>query len=105
MTHRGKMMSEPAKCELCGEPMPLGEQMFKFHGYSGPCPKEPLPKPDNQDEATTLRNALKAVLMFHSGEPWTQERQWEWKAISAGRECTTKVLCDIVREALSGNPR
>lgn len=30
-------MSE-ATCELCGEPMPAGEQMFKFHGYSGPCP-------------------------------------------------------------------
>lgn len=30
------------RCELCGEPMPAGEQMFKFHGYSGPCPKPPL---------------------------------------------------------------
>ena len=28
-----------AKCELCGEPMPKGEEMFKYHGYSGPCPK------------------------------------------------------------------
>ena len=36
-------MSE-TKCELCGEPMPEGETMFKFHGYSGPCPKPPLPK-------------------------------------------------------------
>ena len=30
-------------CELCGEPMPPGEEMFKYHGYSGPCPKPPLP--------------------------------------------------------------
>lgn len=37
-------MSDQAKCELCGEPMPEGETMFKFHGYSGPCPKPPLPK-------------------------------------------------------------
>ncbi len=29
------------RCELCGEPMPAGEEMFKFHGYSGPCPKSP----------------------------------------------------------------
>lgn len=29
---------QPA-CELCGEPMPPGEEMFRFHGYSGPCPK------------------------------------------------------------------
>lgn len=34
-------MSEPIKCMLCGEPMPPGEGMFKFHGYSGPCPKPP----------------------------------------------------------------
>lgn len=32
-------MSEQAKCDLCGEPMPPGEEMFKFHGYSGDCPK------------------------------------------------------------------
>jgi hypothetical protein len=24
--------------------MPAGEEMFKFHGYSGPCPKPPLPR-------------------------------------------------------------
>lgn len=39
------MVTERATCELCGEPMPDGEEMFKFHGYSGPCPKPPLPKP------------------------------------------------------------
>lgn len=30
-------------CSICGEPMPPGEEMFKFHGYSGSCPKPPLP--------------------------------------------------------------
>lgn len=34
-----------AKCSLCGEPMQPGEEMFKFHGSLGPCPKPPLPKP------------------------------------------------------------
>ena len=38
-------MSEQSVCELCGEPMPPGEEMFKFHGYSGPCPQPPLEKP------------------------------------------------------------
>jgi hypothetical protein len=33
-------------CELCGEPMPPGEEVFKFHGYSGPCP------PKNPDEGS-----------------------------------------------------
>ena len=32
------------KCKLCGEPMPEGETMFHYHGYSGPCPKPPLKK-------------------------------------------------------------
>lgn len=35
-------MSEKALCQLCGEPMPEGEEMFNYHGYSGPCPKPPL---------------------------------------------------------------
>ena len=39
-------MSDRPKCELCGEPMPEGEEMFKYHGYSGNCPKPPLPKGD-----------------------------------------------------------
>ena len=37
-------MSEISKCEVCGEPMPDGEEMFKFHGYSSDCPKSPLPQ-------------------------------------------------------------
>lgn len=28
-----------AICELCGHPMPAGEEMFRFHGYSCECPK------------------------------------------------------------------
>ena len=38
-------MNEPPKCALCGEPMPPGEDMFEYHGLSGPCPKPPTPKP------------------------------------------------------------
>lgn len=30
----------PPTCALCGKPMPAGEEMFKYHGYSGPCPTE-----------------------------------------------------------------
>lgn len=25
-------------CSICGKPMPAGEAMFRYHGYSGPCP-------------------------------------------------------------------
>jgi hypothetical protein len=34
-----KPESVPGRCDLCGKPMPPGEEMFKFHGYSGPCPQ------------------------------------------------------------------
>lgn len=34
-----------ANCLLCGEPMPANEEMFNYHGYSGPCPKPPLTEP------------------------------------------------------------
>lgn len=36
-------------CQICGEPMPEGEEMFNYHGYSGPCPKPPLPKSGARD--------------------------------------------------------
>ena len=35
-------MSGIALCGLCGQPMPKGEEMFKYHGYSGNCPTIPL---------------------------------------------------------------
>ena len=35
-------MSEKAKCRICGEPLPDAEEMFNYHGYSGPCPKSPI---------------------------------------------------------------
>ena len=38
------MSEDVARCQICGEPMPPGEEMFKFHGYSGNCPKPPLPR-------------------------------------------------------------
>jgi hypothetical protein len=36
------MSNEIAICQLCGEPMPEGEEVFNYHGYSGPCPVAPL---------------------------------------------------------------
>lgn len=30
-----------ATCGLCGLPMPPGEEVFKYHGHSGPCPIRP----------------------------------------------------------------
>ena len=59
-------MSDKPKCAICGEPMPEGEEMFKYHGYSGNCPKPPLPRGDTPriDEMsndTVPRSRLNAV--------------------------------------------
>ena len=40
--HPATAHGEAATCALCGEPMPPGEEMFAYHGMSGPCPKPPL---------------------------------------------------------------
>lgn len=59
-----------AVCNICGEPMPAGEEVFNFHGYSGPCPKPPLLQPhqmrvveekkDLDERAEKLRGFLAA---------------------------------------------
>jgi hypothetical protein len=65
-------MTETPKCELCGEPMPQGETMFKFHGYSGPCPKPPLLQPHQQrvvDEKAELDKKANALSQFIGANP------------------------------------
>jgi len=49
---------ETTKCTICGEPMPPGEEMFKYHGYSGPCPKPPLPRDSVKDAVDRITEAL-----------------------------------------------
>jgi hypothetical protein len=68
------------KCELCGEPMPAGEQMFKFHGYSGPCPKDPLPRRNKDaDEFHVLR-------ILGNGQISAERARELLKSIRAGEE-------------------
>lgn len=52
-----------AKCSICGEPMPEGEEMFKYHGYSGPCPAPALPPAltDAERLATRIYDTLAAI--------------------------------------------
>jgi len=54
-----------ATCKLCGHLMPTNEEMFDYHGFSGPCPKSPLKK----------------VQLDPSGEPKTELTLLERKAI------------------------
>lgn len=62
------------KCELCGEPMPAGEEMFKYHGLSGRCPKPPMPRPTVEAVIEYVhRNAPGGEFWLHirvNREPW-----------------------------------
>jgi len=60
-------MSDKSTCSICGYPMPEGEGMFKFHGYSGPCPQPPLVQPHQQRvvaEKKALDEKMIALLQF-----------------------------------------
>ena len=95
-------MSETAKCNICGEPMPAGETVFKFHGYSGPCPKPPLLQPHQRrvvsekeeldKKATDLSNFIGTSPVFETLDPAEQERlkeqndvMWKYSEILGAR--------------------
>lgn len=60
-------MSNVARCELCGEPMPPGEEVFKFHGYSGECPKPPLPRPAKPSPEDTIDRLERRCAALEAG--------------------------------------
>ena len=71
-------MNDSTTCELCGEPMPPGEQMFKFHGYSGPCPKPPLQVPAHPIKPGFYWALwLTAAPNTHEGDQLTPAQDWE----------------------------
>lgn len=51
-----------ANCELCGKPMPEGEEMFKYHGYSGPCPVNPDDKKIATDQKSNVTIHLSDIV-------------------------------------------
>ncbi len=64
-------------CEICGEPMPKGEEMFKLHGYSGPCPRPPLQRETKEAVVEYLhrQDGDEYVLQIKAnGELWQELR-------------------------------
>lgn len=92
------MTEKEAKCQLCGEPMPLGEEMFFYHGYSGPCQKPPLTR-DATKETLDIRPRTLEKRQIEEIEQLTQllresyvrqdelnrEKLTIWKVIQRGK--------------------
>lgn len=53
------------------------------------------------DELKRAKDLLYCVLMFHSGGPWSKEKQEVWNTLLGNGEgtvpVTTKALCDKIR--------
>lgn len=93
-------MKEVAKCSLCGEPMPEGEETFAYHGYSGPCPKKPLKKKEPETELNNVsivyknhrgevstRRIIPKNIRFESTE-WHPEPQWILEAFDVDKQAS-----------------
>lgn len=52
------------------------------------------------DPGWRLLQACEAVLLFHGGGPWDDERAKKWQRLVGHDDCTTKALCDFVRVAV-----
>jgi hypothetical protein len=79
------MTDETSVCELCGHPMPEGEEMFKYHGYSGPCPAPPLAAAPVAPPMGEPRLEAVNYLQVGPPSPWTR-----W--LDASPELLAKVL-------------
>jgi len=53
------------------------------------------------EQNVELREALEAVLLFHSPPPWEEAKRARWQELTGKDEATTKVLCDRIREVLA----
>ncbi len=83
-----------SRCERCG---------FSFNSRDGipDIPKLCWTLPELYPErADFYRDALEAVLLFHSANPWTPEKRARWATLTGEAEATTRALCDAVRRAL-----
>jgi hypothetical protein len=58
-------------------------------------------------QAEGLKNTLRAVLLFYKVGPWDFEARQQWALLmgpNGGRtECSTKALCERIREVLPEN--
>ncbi len=89
-----------SKCSLCGEPMPAGEEMFKVHGYSGPCPKPTLQTVDSTSDNRTVNNTLRQeyrVLSDKEKEPMARIKSCGQELLDIIAECGARRELSIAK--------
>lgn len=96
-------MAEEARCELCGEPMPKGEEMFKLHGYSGPCPKPPLPRLDMSFSARNKRRCEAKNGFNHALNSWSMSDWMTALVGEVGEAANIIKKLNRVRDGVPGN--
>ncbi len=78
------MKSERVLCQLCGEPMPQGEEMFLYHGYSGGCKK--LPPSRSALPATRARKMAQTDITKLAEQAEAAKREYANAAVAAFKE-------------------
>lgn len=48
-----------------------------------------------------LERVARAILLFHDVGVWTPDELAKWRELTGRDEATTRVLCDLAREATS----
>ena len=86
-----------ARCTICGELMPDGEEMFKFHGYSGPCPKPPLQRQKSTSLKISVLLTPERVREIASTAYDADPTLWSYGAYQAG---ALAVAPELARAAL-----
>jgi hypothetical protein len=97
-------MGDEANCELCGEPMPQGEEMFNYHGYSGPCPKPPLPKKAAVDHAALYQAVLIPLQEYRAKHKECRDLTGHPDAMPSQRKDWRCDACKIADEHLTPLP-
>lgn len=97
------MQNKIELCELCGDPLPEFETMFKYHGYSGPCPRPPLPKKEKptyeqlESQLTAVKDQIKnavGVLEFYAEKEYGKVVPDDWRYSKMGGPPDTDQLED-----------
>lgn len=52
----------------------------------------------------TLADVAEALLLFHAGGPWDEDRAARWFNLTNCVEATTRNLCELARRALLAMP-